>query len=89
VFEAILPQADIDRLCGPFGVMERRRKRPLGLWVRAMVISAGTPGGASQADLLRSSLECEGPSVARSAFSRWFAEPLARLRAVLADHALA
>jgi hypothetical protein len=57
--------------------------------VRAMVISAGTPGGAYQADILRSYLEFEVPRVARSAFYRWFDEPLERFMAVLADHALA
>jgi hypothetical protein len=36
--------------------------------VRAMVIAAGTPGGAYQADVLRSYLEFEVPRVARSAF---------------------
>jgi hypothetical protein len=46
VFEAMLPQDEIDRLCATFGVIERERKRHLGMFVRAMVISAGTPGGA-------------------------------------------
>ena len=50
VFEAILPQEEIDRLCQQFGVVERQRKLNLGMFVRAMVISAGTPGGASPAD---------------------------------------
>ncbi len=68
VFEAILPQEEIDRLCVPCGVIERQRKRHLGMLVRAMVISAGTPGGAYQADVLRASLECEVPPVGRSAF---------------------
>jgi len=72
VFEAMLPQTAIDRLCAQFGVSERPRKLPWGMWVRAMVISAGTPGGAYQADVLRSYLECEVPPVGRSAFSRWF-----------------
>src|SRR6266508_2162871 len=89
VFEAILPQEEIDRLCVPCGVIERQRKRHLGMLVRAMVISAGTPGGAYQADILRSYLELEVPRVARSAFYRWFDEPLERFMAVLADHALA
>jgi putative transposase len=89
VFEAILPQGEIDRLCVQFGVIERQRKLHLGMLVRAMVISAGTPGGAYQADILRSYLEFEVPRVARSAFSRWFDEPLERFMAVLADHALA
>ena len=68
VFEMMLPQAEIDRLCRQFGVIERQRQLNLGMFVRAMVISAGTPGGAYQADVLRSYLECEVPPVARSAF---------------------
>jgi hypothetical protein len=89
VFEAMLPQEEIERLCKEFGVVQRQRKRNLGMFVRAMVISAGTPGGAYQADVLRSYLECEVPQVARSAFYRWFDEPLERFMAALADRALA
>jgi hypothetical protein len=89
VCETILPQEEIDRLCEPFGVIEPQRKLNLGMFVRALVISAGTPGGAYEADALRSSLECEVPSVARSACYRWFDEPLERFMAALADRALA
>jgi hypothetical protein len=89
VFETMLPQAEIDRLCQQCGVIERQRKRNLGMLVRAMVISAGTPGGAYQADVLRAYLECEVPHVARSAFYRWFDEPLEQFMQALADRALA
>jgi putative transposase len=89
VFEAMLPQEEIDRLCEQLGVIERQRKLNLGMFVRAMVISAGTPGGAYQADVLRSYLEFEVPPVARSAFYQWFDEPLERFMAALADRALA
>jgi len=89
VFEAILPHEAIEDLCVQFGVIERQRKLDLGTLVRAMVISAGTPGGAYQADVLRSYLESEGPRVTRSAFYRWFDAPLARFMAALADRALA
>jgi putative transposase len=88
VFEAMRPQQDIERLCAQFGVIERQRKLHLGMLVRAMIISAGTPGGAYQADILRSSLEFEVPKVARSAFYRWFDEPLEHFMAALADRAL-
>ena len=64
VFEAMLPQEEIDRLCQQCGVIERQRKLNLGMFVRAMVISAGTPGGAYQADVLRSYLEFEVPRCA-------------------------
>ena len=89
VFEMILPQQEIERLCAPCGVLERQRKLHLGMLVRAMVIAAGTPGGADQADVLRSYLEFEVPRVARWACYRWFDEPLERFLAALAERALA
>ena len=89
VFETMLPQDEVDRLCQQCGVIERQRKLDLGMLVRAMVISAGTPGGAYQADVLRSYLEFEVPRVARSAFYRWFDEPLERFMEALAERALA
>jgi Transposase DDE domain len=89
VFEAMLPQVEIDRLCEACAVIERQRKLHLGTLVRAMVISAGTPGGAYQADILRSYLEFGVPHVARSAFYRWFDEPLERWIGALAEQALA
>jgi hypothetical protein len=88
VFEAMLPQGEIDRLCAQFGVIERQRKWQVGMLVRARVISAGTPGGAYQADVLRSYLEFEVPPVGRSAFYRWFDAPLERFMAALADRSL-
>ena len=54
-----------------------------------MVISAGTLGGAYQADVLRSYLEFEVPRVTRAAFYRWFDAPLERCMAALAERALA
>ena len=89
VFEAMLPQEEIDRLCQPVGVIERQRTWNLGMLVRAMVISAGTPGGAYQADVLRSYLALAVPPVARSACYRWVDEPLEPFMAALAERALA
>ena len=89
VFAAILPRHEMERLCAPFGVIERQRKLHLGRLVRAMVIAAGTPGSAYQGDGLRSNLEFEVPRVARSAFYRGFDEPLEQFMAAPADHALA
>jgi hypothetical protein len=89
VFEAMLPPDAIERLCTQCGVIKRPRQLDLGMLVRAIVISAGTPGGAYQADVLRFYLEGEVPRVARSAFYRWFDEPLERCMEALADRALA
>src|SRR5437016_4233114 len=83
------PQDVLDRLCRQCGVIARQRTLHLGMLVRALVISAGTPGGASQADVLRAYLECEGPRVTRAACYRWFDAPLAQGMAALAERALA
>ena len=49
VFEVMLPQEEIDRLCQQCGVIERQRKLNLGMFVRAMVIGRDAgwslPGG--------------------------------------------
>ena len=89
VFEQMLPQEEMNRLCQQCGVIERQRKLNLVMLVRAMVISAGTPGGASQADVLRAYLESEVPRVTRAAFSRWFNAPRERFMEALAQRALA
>jgi Transposase DDE domain len=84
-----LPQEEIHRLCAQYGVLARQRQLHLGMLVRAMVISAGTPGGAYQADILRSYLEFEVPRVARAACYRWFDAPLEQFMEALAERARA
>src|SRR5918995_5441968 len=89
VFEQMLPQEEMTRLCQQWGVIERQRKLNLVMLVRAMVIAAGTPGGAYQADVLRAYLESEVPRVTRAACSRWVDEPLERFMEALAQRTLA
>jgi hypothetical protein len=88
VFEQVLPQDEMDRLCQQYGVLERQRKLNLGMLVRAMVIAAGTPGGAYQADIWRSYLAFAVPRVTRAAFYRWFDAPREQGMAALAERAL-
>jgi hypothetical protein len=88
VFETRLPQDESDRLGLQGGVIERQRQLDLGMFVRAWSSRLGRQG-APTADVLRSSLEFEGPRVARSAFYRWFDEPLERFMEALAERALA
>jgi hypothetical protein len=66
----MLPQDEIDRLCQEYGVTERQRKLNLGMLVRAMVVSAGKPGGADRAGVCRSSLEFAVPRVTHAGFYR-------------------
>lgn len=89
VFEATWPQEEITRLGQEFGGVQRARKRHWGMFVRAMGLSAGTTGGADQADVLRSYVECAVPHGARSAFDRWVDASLERCLAALAARALA
>jgi hypothetical protein len=77
VFEPRLPQDEMDRLCQPCGVIKRPHKLHLGMLVQAMGLAAGTPGGAYQADVWRSSLAGAVPRVTRAAFCRGFDGPLA------------
>jgi len=88
-FEARLPQDVMDRLCQPCGVIARRRTRPRGMVGRAMVMSAGTPGGAYQADVGRAYLECAGPRVTGAACERWFDQPREPCLAARAERARA
>ena len=75
--------------CRPGGGIARPRTLGRGTVGRAMVSAAGPPGGAYQADVLRSSLDRAGPRVARSACDRWGEAPLAPLMAALAERTLA
>ena len=77
VLEAMVPQGEIACLCAPFGVIERQRTLKRGMFVRALVLSAGTPGGADPADVLRSSLEGEVPPVARPTMGIWSKDDMA------------
>jgi len=89
IMESILPSDEIDRLCRELGVVERERKLDVGLFIRTMVLAAGTPTGARQADVLRSYVENGGVPVARSAGYRWFDAELDALMERLAERALA
>ncbi len=89
VMEAVLPAEEIELLCRELGVVERERKLEVAVFARSMVLAAGTPSGARQADVLRAYVESGGTPVARSAGYRWFDEALERLMATLSERAMA
>lgn len=88
VMETVLPTEEIERLCRDLGVVERERKLEVALFARSMVLAAGTPSGARQADALRTYVESGGAPVARSAGYRWFDEALAKLMERLSERAI-
>jgi hypothetical protein len=85
VFEALLPQGEIECSYVQFGMIKRQRKLNLDRLVQAWIISADTPSVAYQTNVLRSSVEFEVPRVTCSAFYRWFDEPLERLMEARGD----
>lgn len=89
VMEAILPRAEIEAMAVKLKVIDRARKRDLVTQVQATVIGAATPNGGCQADMLRSYLDSDAPRVARSAFYRWYDEPMEALMSELAARAMA
>lgn len=88
VMEQILPESEIEEFARNLGVVERERKLDIGSFVRAMVITAGTPDGGAQADVFRTYLQSEVEEVNRSAFYKWFDPELEKLMERLSHRAL-
>jgi hypothetical protein len=88
VFEAVLPRSLIEDFARLFGVVQRERIFDVAAFVRASVISAGSPLGGLQADAIRNYLETGGPKMARSALYRKFDEAYEALMEALAENAL-
>lgn len=88
LFEAVLPDAEIEAFAEELGVVKRQRKLDVVTFTRAAVISANTPSGGMQADALRAYSESGAPRVARSSFYQRFDESFERLMGRLAERAM-
>ncbi len=86
--EAIVPEADLEALARELRVIERDSKRDFMLFVRAMILAAGTARGGVQADAMRRYLDLRAPKVTRQAFYRWFDGPLEVFMERLAEKSL-
>jgi hypothetical protein len=90
--EAIIPEAEMQALARELGVVERESKRDLAMFVRAMILAAGTARGGVQADAMRRYLDMLAPTsprrVSRQAFYRWFDDKLEVFMERLAEKAL-
>jgi putative transposase len=89
LFEAVLPDVEIEAFAQELGVVERQRKLDVVAFTRAAVISANTPSGGMQADALRSYSQSGAPRVARSSFYQRFDEAFEKLMGRLAERAMA
>ncbi len=88
VFEAVLPDAAVEGILAGFNFQERCRRMDALLFIRAMVMAAGTNRGGRQADVMRLYFENGGPQVVRGGFYRWFNPKLEAVMEQVAVRAL-
>jgi len=89
IIETILPDDVLREVAITTGFHQRDRKRQAVEFLRTMLISATSPGGGRQADLMRAYFETGAPRVVRGSFYEWFGPPLEQAMAELGRRALA
>src|SRR5690606_21803587 len=87
--ETVLPASVLRKAVEEAQFEQRERKRDALKFLRAMLISAASPAGGRQADIMRASFEGGAPRVARGSFYDWFGPPLEEVMQELAKRALA
>jgi hypothetical protein len=90
IMELVLPEDVLMEAVEAAGFVQRRRKREALKFLRAMLLSAASPSGGRQADIMRTYFECQGGApVARGSFYDWFGPALERVLERLAQRVLA
>ena len=86
--ETVLPESVLTKAVEAAKFEQRERKRDAMKFLQAMLISAASPAGGRQADIMRTYFENGAPKVARGSFYDWFGPPLEAVMQELAGHAL-
>jgi putative transposase len=89
IMEAVLPASVLRKAVEAAQFEQRARKRDALKFLRAMLISAASPAGGRQADIMRAYFDSGAPEVARGSFYDWFGPPLEQVMQELAESALA
>ena len=89
IMETILPDSVLREVIRAAGFEQRERKRDALAFLRAMLISAASPSGGRQADIMRTYFENGAQRVARGSFYDWFGPPLEKVMERLAGMMLA
>jgi hypothetical protein len=90
IMELVLPEDVLMEAVEAAGFVQRRRKREALKFLRAMLLSAASPSGGRQADIMRTYFERQGGApVARGSFYDWFGPALERVLERLAQRVLA
>src|SRR3989338_9673001 len=88
VFETILPDEILMPLVQETGFQERQRKLDSLMFLRSMVMAAGSPYGGRQATVMRFYFENGSEKVVRGSFYRWFNPALEKTMQRISEVAL-
>lgn len=88
IMETVLPASVLRKAVEEAQFEQRERKRDALKFLRAMLISAASPAGGRQADIMRAYFDSGAPRVARGSFYDWFGPPLEQVMEELAKRAL-
>jgi Transposase DDE domain len=89
IMATVLPNAVLQRTVDAAAFKQRERKRDALKFLRAMLVSASSPAGGRQADIMRTYFENGAPRVARGSFYDWFGRPLEEVMNELSGISLA
>jgi hypothetical protein len=78
LMETILPDPLLGEVALATGFHQRDRKRDAVKFLRTMLISASSPAGGRQADIMRHYFEMGAERVVRGSFYDWFGPPRSR-----------
>jgi hypothetical protein len=88
IMETVLPGSVLKKAVEAAKFEQRARKRDALTLLRAMIMSAASPSGGRQADIMRTYFENGAPEVARGSFYDWFGPALEEVMAELSRSAL-
>lgn len=85
LMELVLPESVLRGVVDAAGFEQRERRRDALKFLRAMLMSAASPAGGRQADVMRTYFHYGAPEVARGSFYDWFGPPLEEAMKKLVD----
>jgi putative transposase len=86
--ETLFPESVLSQVAEETGFHRRDRKRDAVKFLRTMLVSASSPAGGRQADIMRQYFEAGGEKVVRGSFYDWFGPPLEKAVTKLSEIAL-
>lgn len=88
IMETLLPESVLARVAEETGFHQRDRKRDAIKFLRTMLVSASSPAGGRQADMMRQYFETGAEKIVRGSFYDWFGAPLEKAMVGVSEVAL-